>query len=362
MGFWSEIDILMQEGMTKEEAIYKYTNNNNLTIHEAAVIALKELGKESDYLEIYNYIIENKLYFFGAKKEKPEQVLRAVIERKCINSNQSYKTKELLFYKDKNKYGLIEWFSKQREDATAEERKRKIEKEKTNLDKRIHELELKLTKEIEDKSKLEKEKLSLEKEKDELIKYEKEVSRIKSAIEILKVPATQLKDSKKKYEEFRDKFSDYADWLFYISASLFAIIITLLLISFGFDIFEKNVNWALYLIITFPIVFPTILSFLFTRQANIKSKEIEKINKRFILIHEVNRALEALVEINRGKDMDGKTEKIIDKLIDNILDFATEKNDAKEDSKDDEDSKNELLDLNKKVNQIINAMKTNTIE
>ena len=45
------------------------------------------------------------------------------------------------------------------------------------------------------------------------------------------------------------------------------------------------------------------------------SQEVEKINRRFILIHEVNQSLQALVEVNRGKEMDNKTEKIIDKLI-----------------------------------------------
>lgn len=112
----------------------------------------------------------------------------------------------------------------------------------------------------------------------------------------------------------------------------------------------KKTSWSLYLIIVFPIVFPALLSFLFTRQVNIKSQEIEKINKRFILIHEVNQALEALVEINRGKNMDGKTEKIIDKLINNILDFSIERKENKED-------KVELNDISNKVDFIMKSIK-----
>lgn len=84
-----------------------------LQIHEAAVEALKNIAKPSDFLTIYNYIKEHQLFEFGAKKEAPEQILRKIIERKCVNSNLSYKTKELLFYKKDNKYGLIEWLSSQ---------------------------------------------------------------------------------------------------------------------------------------------------------------------------------------------------------------------------------------------------------
>jgi len=86
---------------------------NKLQIHEAAVEALRNITKPSDFLTIYNYIKEHKLFEFGAKKEAPEQILRKIIERKCVNSNLSYKTKELLFYKKDNKYGLIEWLSSQ---------------------------------------------------------------------------------------------------------------------------------------------------------------------------------------------------------------------------------------------------------
>lgn len=84
-----------------------------LSIHESAQQALETLGEESEYITIYNFIIEHGLFDFGAKKEKHEQILRKIIERKCINSNLSYKTKELLFYKKNNKYGLLKWLNAQ---------------------------------------------------------------------------------------------------------------------------------------------------------------------------------------------------------------------------------------------------------
>ncbi|MFZ3054245.1 MAG: hypothetical protein WA099_12675 [Sulfuricurvum sp.] len=88
-------------------------NSNKLSIHESAEKALEALGKESEYIDIYHYIITNSLFDFGAKKEKHEHVLRKILERKCINSNLSYKTKELLFYKKNNKYGLLKWLNAQ---------------------------------------------------------------------------------------------------------------------------------------------------------------------------------------------------------------------------------------------------------
>ena len=71
---------------------------NKTTMHEAAEQALFDLKKESTFIEIYDYIIANSLFVFGAKVEKHEQVLKRIIERKCINSNLTYKTKDLLFY------------------------------------------------------------------------------------------------------------------------------------------------------------------------------------------------------------------------------------------------------------------------
>jgi hypothetical protein len=83
----------------------------------------------------------------------------------------------------------------------------------------------------------------------------------------------------------------------------------------------KDITFIFYLFAVFPIVFPTILGFLFIRQANIKSYELNTINSKFITIHEVNQSLSALLEVNKGKSIGNKTEQIINKLIDNTLNF-----------------------------------------
>lgn len=104
---------------------------NKLSMHKAAKLALSNLNKESTYMEIYQYIIDNKLFEFGAKKEPPEQILKKILERKCINAKSSTKTKEELFYKKgKNTFGLIEWLSTEDTKTT-----KKIEKKINNLDK-----------------------------------------------------------------------------------------------------------------------------------------------------------------------------------------------------------------------------------
>lgn len=117
-----------------------------LQIHEAAIEALNYFQDETTYIEIFNYIINNELFDFGAKKEKHEQILRKIIERKCINSNLSYKTKELLFYKNKNKYGLLEWLSpKELKELTILDNKEQ-ENDLKLLKEKIHQAELKLQK------------------------------------------------------------------------------------------------------------------------------------------------------------------------------------------------------------------------
>lgn len=80
------------------------------TIHDVVVDTLNYFGKPTDIALIYEHIVKNELYSFGAKKEDPQHIVRNLIERKCINSNASYKTKQLLFYKEgTKKYGLLEW-------------------------------------------------------------------------------------------------------------------------------------------------------------------------------------------------------------------------------------------------------------
>ncbi len=181
--------------------------------------------------------------------------------------------------------------------------------------------------------------------------YLEETNKIQKAITKLKTPAIELKESKKHYDKTRTNFNSYAENMFMLSGAMFGLIFTSLFIYFFNVGLNIKFEFGIYLLIVFPIIFPIIIGFLFLKQANLKSNEIEKINKRFILIHEVNQSLEALVEVNKGIDMDDKTEIIVNKLINNILDFASENYESNK-------QYNEVLELNNKIDSIINTIKT----
>lgn len=221
------------------------------------------------------------------------------------------------------------------------------EHQKIQLQEKIKKLE-------EETKKSKEETKKLEKATEELNKYKNETEKINKAIEKLKEPAEELKDSKKKFEENRDNYNKYAMDLFAIAKWIFILIMLNLFLFVGInDIVksEKNLTIGFYLINIFPIIFPTVLGFLFIRQSNLNSQEVQKINKRFILIHEVNQSLQALVEVNRGKDMDNKTEKVIDRLIENILNYATEVNDLNGNKQD-----MNFIELNKSIDKLIDTI------
>ncbi|MCT7618538.1 hypothetical protein [Aliarcobacter butzleri] len=198
-----------------------------------------------------------------------------------------------------------------------------------------------------------KEKNLLEKKAKEYDEYLNETEKINQAINKLKEPADELIESKKIFERNRDNYDDYAMQLFTIAKVFFILIILNLFFFVGINDIaksEKGINLSFYLINVFPILFPTILGFLFIRQSNINSQEVQKINRRFILIHEVNQSLQALVEVNRGKKMDNKTEKVINKLIENILNYATESSNINN------NQETNLFGLNESIDKLIDTI------
>lgn len=261
-----------------------------------------------------------------------------------IKSNLAEQLKQL-----DNKIKISEKNTKKLEKELEENKKiaQSSESQNIQLQEKIKELEEETTKSKEETKKLEK-------ATEELNKYKNETEKINKAIEKLKEPAEELKDSKKKFEENRDNYNKYAMDLFAIAKWIFILIMLNLFLFVGInDIIksEKNLTIGFYLINIFPIIFPTVLGFLFIRQSNLNSQEVQKINKRFILIHEVNQSLQALVEVNRGKDMDNKTEKVIDRLIENILNYATEVNDLNGNKQD-----MNFIELNESIDKLIDTI------
>ncbi len=212
--------------------------------------------------------------------------------------------------------------------------------------KRLAELEKKLEDELNEKEKYKLKAIELD-------KYLNETEKSNQAIIKLKKPAIELIESKKIFETNRDNYNEYAMSLFKIAIIAFFIIILNLFFFIGINDLaksEKGINLSFYLINVFPILFPTILGFLFIRQSNMNSQEVEKINRRFILIHEVNQSLQALVEVNRGKEMDNKTEKIIDKLIENILNYASENSNINK------NQESNIFGLNESIDKLIDTI------
>lgn len=84
----------------------------NYTITEAAKKILEDHGDLLSIEDIHEQVLSKNLYDFkeGANSL---HILTGQVNRKCINSNLSYKNKDLIFYynEDNDKYGLLEWLS-----------------------------------------------------------------------------------------------------------------------------------------------------------------------------------------------------------------------------------------------------------
>lgn len=81
-------------------------SSKKIRICDAAVKALEILGQASSLDEIFNVIMENNLYNFGAKN--PKNVLYIELLRRCINIDDISKPyKKKMFIKLGNKFDLL---------------------------------------------------------------------------------------------------------------------------------------------------------------------------------------------------------------------------------------------------------------
>lgn len=196
----------------------------------------------------------------------------------------------------------------------------------------------------------------LEREYEDLINscinYINELNKINLAIENLKKPSESLSNEKKYIEDRRDFFNKYSEYLFITSGVFFTFFILFFYINYIIEfefLKEKKIEFTIYFLAVFPIVFTALIGLVMVRQSNMKSKELIDINKRFILIDEINNSLKALIEIYRDKDISEKTEKIIDRLIINILNYTSSNINNQNDDK-------ELLEANTKFDEAIDSL------
>lgn len=369
-----ELKEIFQEVYTLLKNLDFILTSYNLSKLDGTGIGIKNITAFKNFYESENlnsfFKLKNEDELFtlllriGMVKEFIEDFsisLREITQKKKINNRQGidyhlYFMGKELYEITKNLYGLSD------KDAEKQILEKKLESRQENLKKlELEYIEMKNKNEIsnskltlkeEEILKEKKEKEDLNKKIEEYEQYILETEKINLAISKLKEPAQELKKEKEYNLERRDYFNKTSQTLINISGAFFGLFVVFVYVVNLFNIGEnklENVSLSMYIFTIFPILFPVILGLLFLRQANIKSKEIKEIDKRFILIHEVNQSLSALVEINRGKIIDAKTEKVIDKLIENILNYATNEN-----SKDTE--ANSILNINTKLDQIIDSL------
>lgn len=121
---------------------------NEYTITEAAEKVLLDIGGIHPIDTIYNDILVNELYSFKENADH-EHILKTQINRKCINSNLSYKNKDILFFTDKDGgYGLLSAHSRIELEnyLTESEIRLWFDQESINSKEKIDELEKKLDK------------------------------------------------------------------------------------------------------------------------------------------------------------------------------------------------------------------------
>ena len=82
--------------------------NSRLTIKEAIIRVLEPELYGMTVEQIYNKIIENELYYFGAKK--PVNVVRGQLDRACVNSNYTIRASKDCFRFERNKKGEKVYF------------------------------------------------------------------------------------------------------------------------------------------------------------------------------------------------------------------------------------------------------------
>jgi len=79
---------------------------NKKTISTAAVEALKHAGKSLTPTQIFDLILEKKLYEFKAKE--PLNILKSELRKHCANSSTPMRKSALYFYLHKDgSYGLL---------------------------------------------------------------------------------------------------------------------------------------------------------------------------------------------------------------------------------------------------------------
>ena len=219
--------------------------------------------------------------------------------------------------------------------------------DRPNLEQKLFETEKKL-KDISSQS--EKEKIELEKKHKELatqlerlhLEKQKETNSIKEIITFLAAMPKEISEEQVYLKTRRKRFTLFGG--LFLSLGVLTAVVLMVNILFanklGLPIITNTPQYFAYAL---AIGFPMAMAFLFYRQANVKSKEIEKINEKSILVQQVENALNSYNVLLSGDELKDKTISSIDRVINKIFD----NNHKEEKSKKIEESKLTISDVQK---------------
>ncbi len=187
------------------------------------------------------------------------------------------------------------------------------QEEKDNLKKMVLEQRKQI---VSFKSKLE----SIEAEK------QKETDNIEKIVQFLGAIPYEISDEQEYLKKKRFWFVLFAT-LSLVSGFIIAIIFIINTLTHNKLNLPAITNAGQYLAYALSVVFPMAVSFLFYRQANIKSREIEVINEKSILIQQVENALNSYNVLLSGDELKDKTICSIDLVLNKI--FNTDQKEEK---------------------------------
>ena len=169
---------------------------------------------------------------------------------------------------------------------------------------------------------------------DEFLQKKKETDNIKEIITFLAAMPKEISDEQIYLKKRRTRFTLFAG-IFLSLGGLIAFTLIVNLLCENKLSLPSITNTPQYFAYALAFGFPIAMAFLFYRQANVKSKEIEKINEKSILVQQVENALNSYNVLLSGAELKDKTISSIDRVINKIFDnnHKEEKTEKTEESK-----------------------------
>jgi len=194
-----------------------------------------------------------------------------------------------------------------------------LKKEQENLKKLQFELEKKEQLSIKEKNKLLAAKELIKRLENDLEDKNIETENIKEIITFLASMPKEISEEQKYLKNRRKRFTQFGG--LFLSLGVLTAIALISNVLWDNKLGLPSItNTSQYFAYALAIGFPMAMAFLFYRQANVKSKEIEKINEKSILVQQVENALNSYNVLLSGDELKDKTISSIDRVINKIFD------------------------------------------